>query len=115
SGRARGRGVGNGTARAGEPYAVVEHPVTGRRDYASDANHIGPLAPEAPVPAPMETVKPPTPELVGPSAPEAPAPPPAPEAPPAPGFVRVYHAGADPALGGPRWVHPDEQYVRDFR
>ena len=32
-----------------------------------------------------------------------------------PGHARFYHAGADPAVGGRRWVHPDEQYVRNFR
>jgi len=83
---------------------VVAQDANGVPAIAHDPQHMPtPPAEETPTgapPAPMETVKPP--ELMGP--PEPP-----------PGHVRVYHAGADPALGGPRWVHPDEQYVRDFR
>src|SRR4030095_15811002 len=35
---------------------------------------------------------------------------------PAPGYVRVYHAGdVDPASGGGRWASPDPAWVRHYR
>lgn len=45
------------------------------------------------------------------TAPSVPGFPPAPE----PGFVRFYHGGDDPTIGGGRWVTSDPEYARNFR
>jgi len=35
-------------------------------------------------------------------------------APPAPGFIRLYHGGENPTAGGPRWVTPNQDYARHY-